>query len=601
MEKGVQPGTIVGIIGDRSVEMIIGILGILKAGGAYLPIDVDYPEQRKQYMLTDSNAEILLITHHLSEGFSFEKEIITLETYKKTEASFESSPPAPCALRHASPASDSFAYIMYTSGSTGEPKGVMVTHRNVVRLVKNTDYVELGEETRILQTGAPVFDATTFEIWGSLLNGGQLVLTDKEVILDARGLTEALKEYHINTLWLSAPLFNQLMQQNIELFEPLNYLLVGGDVLSPPHINRVKQRFPGLKVINGYGPTENTTFSTTYLIEKEFEQAIPIGSPIANSTAYIMDRHNRVQPIGVWGELVVGGDGVSMGYLNSPELTAKKFDQDFQDYQDEKGPAAREHYIEKGKGIDKNPLTSLPLYLSTPLYRTGDLARWLPDGNIEFLGRKDQQVKIRGFRIELGEIENRLCDNEQVKEAVVIDRQNKGEKYLCAYIVPFSDPAPGAAELRDHLSTGLPGYMIPSFFIPMDRIPLTPNGKIHRKGLPMPGAVDMDAAVDYIAPRDSIEEKLAEIWSEILMGKSNASISIGIDDNFFDLGGHSLNATLLVARMHKVFHVKISLMEFFKRGCIREVADYIKEAVKETFITIEPAEEKEYYSLAPAQ
>ena len=567
--KGVQPGSIVGIMGDRSVEMIIGILGILKAGGAYLPIDADYPEQRKQYMLADSNAEILLTTHYLSRMFSFEKEGIHHSSF---------------IIHH----SDNLAYIMYTSGSTGRPKGVVVTHRNVVRLVKNTNYVELEEETRILQTGAPVFDATTFEIWGSLLNGGELILVDKEVILDPYRLGDALKEYDVNTLWLSAPLFNQLMQQNMDLFSPLRYLLVGGDVLSSSHINQVKRKFPGLNIINGYGPTENTTFSTTYLITKEYEQAIPIGSPIANSTAYIVDSHNRLQPIGVWGELIVGGDGVSCGYLNSPEITTEKFDRDFQDDQDE-------------KGMDKNSLTPLPLYPSTPLYRTGDLARRLSDGTIEFKGRMDQQVKIRGFRIELGEIETLLMAHKDIKEAVVIDRRSDEEKYLCAYIVPGSASTPPAGELRGYLSNSVPDYMIPSFFVPMDKIPLTPNGKINRKSLPEPGPVDTDTIPGFTAPRNPIEEKLAEIWSEILMGKSKASLSIGIDDNFFDLGGHSLNATLLVARMHKVFDVKIPLKEFFKKGCIREVAEYIKGAVKETFIIIDPVEEKEYYPLSPSQ
>jgi tyrocidine synthetase-3 len=601
-EKGVQPCSIVGIMGDRSVEMIIGILGILKAGGAYLPIDIDYPEQRKQYMLADSNADVLIAAGPIPESVSMDVHIDScrdaiyrvreiapglnhISTDRKKSGRDES------AIRPYMIDAESIAYIMYTSGSTGRPKGVVVTHRNVVRLVKNTNYVELGEEIRILQTGAPVFDATTFEIWGSLLNGGQLVLVDKEVILDAHRLGDALKEYDVNTLWLSSPLFNQLMQQNIELFSPLRYLLVGGDVLSPPHINRVKRKFPGLDIINGYGPTENTTFSTTYLITKEFEQTIPIGSPIANSTAYIVDSHNQLQPIGVWGELVVGGDGVSCGYLNSPEMTVEKFDQDFQDDQDD----------QEEKVIDRNPLTSLPLYPSTPLYRTGDLARWLSDGTIEFKGRLDQQVKIRGFRIELGEIESLLLKHERIKEAVVIDYRSGEEKYLCAYIVPDSALTPPAGELRDYLSNALPDYMIPSFFVPVDKIPLTPNGKIDRKSLPKPGALEADSNVGYIAPRDVIEEKLAEIWSEILMGKSNASISIGIDDNFFDLGGHSLNATLLVARMHKVFDVKISLMEFFKRGCIRQVAEYVKEAVKEVFIIIEPVEKKEYYSLSPAQ
>ncbi|HLP60851.1 MAG TPA: amino acid adenylation domain-containing protein, partial [Candidatus Deferrimicrobium sp.] len=382
IEKGVLADTIVGIMVERSLEMIIGILGILKAGGAYLPIDPDYPQERIDYMLKDSGAKIMVGNWHACSEIHHSSFIV-----------------------HHSSHSNHLAYILYTSGSTGQPKGVMVTHRNVVRLVKNTNFVPLTEDTRILQTGAPVFDATTFEIWGSLLNGGQLVLVPKEVILEAHRLAKELINHCINTLWLSAPLFNQLLQQDSELFAPLSYLLVGGDSLSPGHINRAKRQFPALKIINGYGPTENTTFSTTYLIEKEFERNIPIGRPIANSTAYIYDIYDsydkclRLAPIGAVGELVVGGDGVARGYLNNPELTAAKFKHDLWDY--------RDNQDEKNKRLARS------------IYKTGDLARWLLDGNIEFLGRSDQQIKIRGFRVEPGEIENRLANYPGIKEAVV--------------------------------------------------------------------------------------------------------------------------------------------------------------------------------------
>jgi amino acid adenylation domain-containing protein len=528
--------------------MIIGILGILKAGGVYLPIDPDYPEERKQYMLKDSNTGILV------SEVSGEITVIDLKDIVEESKIFPTPPTYPTHL----------SYIMYTSGSTGRPKGVMVNHRNVVRLVKNTNYVSLTEETRILQTGAPVFDATTFEIWGSLLNGGQLVLVNKEIILDAHLLGEALKDHQVNTLWLSAPLFNQLMQQNIEL-----------------RINRVKQRFPGLKIINGYGPTENTTFSTTHLIEKEYEGSIPIGRPIANSTAYIVDKQGQLQPVGVWGELVVGGDGVSMGYLNSPELTNSKFQ--ITNYK--QIPNCKLQITNKGEketGLENSPLRfSASQLLSFSLYRTGDLARWLPSGTIEFKGRIDRQVKIRGFRIELEEIENQLLKHPQVKEAVVTDGENEGEKYLCAYVVPHeahgawsTEHAEGGPALKEFLSQTLPAYMIPSFFIPIDKIPLNPNGKIDRKSLPEPGIMKPDTGVAYTAPRDALEKQLAEIWAEVL----DIGAAVGIDDNFFDLGGHSLNATTLAARMHKAFHVKIPLVEFFVRGCIREVAQYIKEA-----------------------
>jgi amino acid adenylation domain-containing protein len=547
MEKGIQPGSIVGIMVERSVEMIIGILGILKAGGTYMPIDPDYPQQRINYMLADSNTGTLLTSQNLSLGTTSEKEIMPLEDHRKPATNPSNS-----------------AYIMYTSGSTGHPKGVMVTHRNVIRLVKNANYVPLTVQTRILQTGAPVFDATTFEIWGSLLNGGQLILTGKEVILDAHRLGDALNTFNANTLWLSSPLFNRLMQQDIELFAPLNYLLVGGDVLSPANIDRVRETFPNLKIINGYGPTENTTFSTTYLIDRTFELNIPIGSPISNSTAYIVNTNNHLQPVGVWGELCVGGDGISCGYLNSPEMTAKYFNRSY-----------RSHGS----------------YIS---YKTGDLARWLSDGNIEFLGRRDFQVKIRGYRVELGEIESQLLNHMDINEAVVIAKEKENNnKYLCAYFT--SSKEVDISSLRDHLSKKLPDYMIPTYFTQLEKLPLTVNGKIDQKVLPAPEIKTTDP---YIAPRNDLEEKLVQIWSGVLgVEKEN----IGIDTNFFDIGGHSLNATVLMSRIHKAFDVKIPLGEFFKQGTARELAQYIRNAVKETFNVIQPVETKEYYPLSPSQ
>jgi amino acid adenylation domain-containing protein len=593
IKKGVVSGDIVGIMGERSMEMVVGILGILKAGGVYLPIDADYPEQRKQYMLADSSANVFItagsIPESISGGVHIGSQWDEWPIYCIRETKM--------GMRHFSTEGKQYgrdkshpymidagssAYIMYTSGSTGEPKGVMVTHRNVVRLVKNTNYVELGEETRILQTGAPVFDATTFEIWGALLNGGQLVLTGKEVILDAHQLAGALEVNRINTLWLSSPLFNQLVQQSIALFSPLRYLLVGGDVLYPIHINRVKHRFPGLKIINGYGPTENTTFSTTYLIEEAFEQNIPIGSPIANSTAYIVNSHNQLQPIGVWGELIVGGDGVSCGYLNSPEMTADRFKEK------KKGTGK---YSDKYS--DKYSFLTHPLTHS-PIYKTGDLARWLPDGNIEFSGRIDQQVKVRGFRVELGEIEDCLLKWDEIKEAVVIAvPDEKGDKSLCAYIVSESDIP--VSRLRDYLSNQLPGYMIPSYFTWLEKIPLNPNGKIDRKALPAPEARVTEA---YAAPRNEVEEKLAEIWSSVLGVKKE---TIGIDSNFFELGGHSLKATILVSRIHEAFNVKLPLTRVFQSPVIRRLGESIKEASKEAFISIDSSEKKDFYRLSSAQ
>jgi len=601
IEKGVKPGIIVGIMVERSIAMVMGILGILKAGDVYLPIDPDYPEERIDFMLKDSNVRFLATTPKLQvkvkavvEGKSRQPRLplqfVDIKTYPAYASEPSRSTLTSTSICQVSPANN--AYIMYTSGTTGGPKGVLVTQRNVVRLVKNTNYIQLTEKTQILQTGAPVFDATTFEIWGSLLNGGQLLLTGKETIMDARQLRRTLMRFAINTLWLSASLFNQLLDYDTDVVSSLDYLLVGGDVLSIPHINRVRRASPGLIVINGYGPTENTTFSTTYHIRGEFAGSIPIGKPIANSTAYIVDRNDYLQPIAVSGELLVGGDGVSCGYLNDPELTAEKFDHDlwdFQDYHDRKN--LKETVLLGSK------LYPRPYALGSRLYKTGDLARWLYDGNIEFLGRIDHQVKIRGFRVELGEIENQLLTHGKVKEAIVMVRKDNNDKYLCAYIVakPGEINPIVESQLREYLSDRLPDYMVPSYFTQLDSIPLNPNGKVDRKALPEP---EMKTGENYIAPRNELEEKLVDLWSEILNVEKE---KISINDNFFHLGGHSLKVTILAARIHKELKVDVPLSEIFKTSHIRGLAAFIKKAETKKFFFIGVVEKKEYYILSSAQ
>jgi tyrocidine synthetase-3 len=601
--KGLHGEEIVGIMVEPSVEMNSALLAILKAGGAYLPINPNYPGKRKKYLLRESGANILTTTRLLAEAdeevIRWEGEKIFLEEIFKNKITGDTGHPRRKSFP-AHPLTHSptqLCYIIYTSGSTGKPKGVLVEHRNVVRLVKNTNYLEFRGRDRILQTGALEFDASTFEIWGALLNGLELYLAAKDTILTPEKLKAALYRYNISTIWMTSPLFNEVVDADIEIFQSPGNLLVGGDVLSPSHINQVKKRFPLLNIINGYGPTENTTFSTTFRIERECSRHIPIGRPIANSTAYIIDKYDHLVPLGVEGELVVGGDGVTRGYINDPELTAEKFDQDFQDDQDdrdEKSPAARGTSKEKEIGTGKHSFTSLPLYLSTPLYRTGDLARWLPDGNIEFIGRIDHQAKIRGFRIECGEIENQLLTHEKIKEAVVLVKINEnGDKYLCAYIVSVENIP--KTEIENYLSKHLPGYMMPSYIMQIERIPLTANGKIDRNALPTPEIIP---GSEYIAPRNIVEETLVQLWSEVLL-IDNASI--GIDDNFFELGGHSLKATVLVSKIHKALDVQVPLAEIFRTPTVRELAQYIKEAEKERYAAIVPVEKKEYYALSSAQ
>jgi amino acid adenylation domain-containing protein len=578
--EGVGNKDIIGIMIHRSIEMVYGVLAILKSGSAYLPVDPDYPQERIHYMLMDSSANLLLTgnvhTGNLEEGPT----VIDI----KNEAIYSGDRSNLPTIGN----SDDPAYVIYTSGTTGRPKGVLVEHINVVRLVKNTNYITFYPHDRLLQTGALEFDASTLEIWGTLLNGAGLVLVSKETILNHGRLKNVIRKSNITIMWLTSSLFNQV--SDIELFEGLTHLLVGGDVLSPPHINRVRKRFPHLNVINGYGPTENTTFSTTYLIEdhdpdREPHKTFPIGKPIANSTAYIVDKNNHLMPVGVPGELIVGGDGVSRGYLNDPGLTAEKLDRDFQDDQDDQD--------EKGTG--KYSLTSLPLYPSTSLYRTGDLARWLPGGNIEFLGRLDYQVKVRGFRVELEEIRNVLLKHKDVEDAVVISRSDKtGENYLCAYVVT-SLGISQISRLNDYLSERLPRYMIPSYFAALDQLPLTPNGKLDRDALP---EVETIPGTGYCAPRNEREEKLIKIWSDVLDIEAER---IGIDDDFFQSGGHSLNAIRLISQVHRAFNTEITLTRLFQSPTIRKLSLYMEQTSENKHSPIELAEKKEYYMLSPGQ
>jgi acyl-coenzyme A synthetase/AMP-(fatty) acid ligase/acyl carrier protein len=392
-----------------------------------------------------------------------------------------------------------------------------------------------------MPTGALEFDASTFEIWGALLNGASLYLAHRDSILNFEQLKRVVKKQGVTIMWMTAALFNRVSDAGLEVFEGPRALLVGGDVLSPVHINRVRDRFPRLTMINGYGPTENTTFSTTFRIEKQYEDSIPIGKPIANSTAYILDRNNCPVPIGIVGELVVGGDGLARGYLNNPVLTADKFNRSYRTYR---------------------------------TYKTGDLARWLADGNIEFIGRIDSQVKIRGFRVEPGEIERLLVRHEYINDAVVIAREDKnGDKYLCAYVAAVRPGEVGpdeiTAHLKNYLAHTLPAYMTPSYYALLDAIPLTSNGKVDRKALPGP---ELKIGTAYEAPRNGVEKQLAALWAEVLGIDEETA---GIHDNFFDRGGHSLKATMLVALVNKTFGIKISLADIFRAPTIRQIAELL--------------------------
>ncbi|NLD47202.1 MAG: amino acid adenylation domain-containing protein, partial [Clostridiaceae bacterium] len=555
VENGVKRDSIVGIISGRTIEMTAGILGILKAGGAYLPLDHKYPEERTLYMLKDSNTKVLLLDRKFKEVFSFDGTVI--------EFGFENNEEIDSSNVGINVSWEDLAYVMYTSGSTGQPKGVEIIHRNVVRLVKNTNYIVIGKEDRILQTGAPVFDAATFEVWGALLNGARLYLVDEDVLMDAHKLGAHIKEHRITILWLTSSLFNQLSEINPEMFCTLRCLIVGGDVLSVRHINKVRKLCPSLSVINGYGPTENTTFSVCHIINKDYERSIPIGKPISNSRAYIVNGSNRLQPIGVAGELCLSGDGLGRGYLNQPELTKEKF-------------------------VDN------PFEKGCLMYRTGDRARWLPEGTIEFLGRMDSQVKIRGYRIEIGEVEARLSKYSEISECVVVaGSDNNGNRYLIAYYV--SKEAIGLSELRSFMSAALPDYMVPAYFVHLDEMPLNQNGKIDRGALPVIEN-QINTGSEYVPPVTALEKKLAEIWQGVL-----GTEHVGLYDNFFELGGHSLKATILVSRIHRELNVEVPVTEIFRNATVKELSLYIGQASDSKFVYIEEAERRDFYPLSAAQ
>lgn len=539
---GVEQEVLVGICVERSVEMLVGLLGILKAGGAYVPLDPAYPQERLTFMLEDTKTPILLTQQRLAQRLlSSNATIVCLDSEWETIA-LQSKENL---LNQVN--ADNLAYVMYTSGSTGKPKGTSIPHRGVVRLVKETDYADLNSEEVFLQLAPISFDASTFEIWGSLLNGARLVIMPPSPP-SLEELGQAIQKHHVTTLWLTAGLFHVMVEQRLEDLRSLHQLLAGGDVLSVPHVCKVLQHLDKCRLINGYGPTENTTFTCCFTI-KDVEQSnpsVPIGRPIANTQVYILDPYLQLVPISVPGELHVGGDGLARDYLNRPELTEKKF--------------------------ILNPFSGEP---GARLYKTGDLARYLPDGNIEFLGRIDHQVKIRGFRIEPGEIETTLSQHPAVQETVVIVREDgPGNKRLVAYVVETKNEGQRAnsTELREYLKTKLPEYMIPSAFVLLEALPLTPNGKVDRRALPAPDISERSLEDNFVPPCDELELQLARIWEDILNVHP-----IGVQDNFFDLGGHSLLAVHLIAQIQKQFERKLPLVTLFQCPTIEYLASILRQ------------------------
>jgi amino acid adenylation domain-containing protein len=533
---------------ERSIEMIIGILGILKAGGAYLPIDPGYPAERSDYMLKDSGAKILLT--NLPEGWSFHHSSFTI---------------------HHSP--NNLAYVIYTSGSTGRPKGVAIRHFSVVNLAfSQKRYFNIIKEDRILQFSSMCFDASVEQVFISLFTGSCLVLVDKDTLLDSKKFEEFIAVQGITHLH-AVPSFLNTMR--LKGTYNLKRIVAGGDICP---VSLARKWGTQCEFYNEYGPTETTVTSVELKVSHVDDRwvRLPVGKPVGNTVVFLLDKGMKLTAPGLPGELYIGGDGLARGYLNRPELTAETF-----------------------VSVSYKSYRTYRTYISKKIYKTGDLARWLPAGDLEFLGRVDNQVKIRGFRIELGEIERRLQDHRAIAGAVVISRESEGgDRYLCAYFAGADGV--GGPDLKKYLSRGLPDYMIPAYFVKLERIPLNPNGKVDIRALPEPGPGL--SGREYIAPRDEIEEKLAEIWKEVLnIGRNLENRSIGIDDNFFELGGHSLRATTLVYRIYQEFEISIEIGDVFTYPSIRELGQRIKESEVLAYIEINPSEEKEYYPLSYAQ
>ena len=543
--KGVGRGDLVSVCLDRSPDLIVGLLAIAKTGAAYVPLDAEYPAERLRFMLRDSGARVLLSDrrHALRLPGGGGCTVVLLDEEASAIAGQQASPLDLTALD-----GQDRLYVMYTSGSTGQPKGIEIRHCGVTRLVLNTDYIEWQDDDRVAQASNVSFDAATFEIWGALLNGVALVIAERETLLDPEALGEWLAAERIRVLFLTTALFNRMARARNRGLAGLRVLLFGGEAVDMRCVRQVWDRNRPERLLHVYGPTEATTFATwrPVGVEDLAEGATaPIGLPIANTELYLLDAQRQLTPLGVPGEIYLGGDGLAKGYWNRPELTAEKF---------------IEHPWKPG----------------ARLYRTGDLGRRRADGAIEFLGRIDDQVKIRGFRIELGEVEAALRSEEGVRDCIVVVRDDgSGDKTLVAYAA-VGDSTLDGAELRRRLRDRLPAFMTPAVVATLPSLPLTPNGKIDRAALPDPADVAAEPTGDYLAPQGELERALSEIWRDVLRVER-----VGRYDNFFDLGGHSLLLTEVHSRIRQS-HDSISLVDLFQYPTVASLAGYLSGGADES-------------------
>ena len=530
---GVGPEVPVGLLARRSVEMIVAMLGVLKAGGAYVPLDPDYPRERLAFMLEAARCPVL-VTHGVTAEDLLLGAHVLLDTADPTIDSESDADPAN------DTDAENTAYIIFTSGSTGTPKGIVIPHRAINRLV-SADYIELGASNCVAQASNASFDAATFEVWGALLSGAQLAGLPLDVILTSRDFAEEIRRRRIDTLFLTTALFNQIAYESPETFAPLENLLIGGEAADAAAVRQVLEKGRPRCLLNVYGPTESTTFASAQVVHEVSPTAVtvPIGRPISNTRFYILDARLQPVPVGVTGELYIGGDGLARGYLDQPVMTAERF-------------------LPDPFGIEPG----------ARLYKTGDLTRWLADGRVEFVGRNDFQVKLRGFRIELGEIEAVLRTHERVRDAVVVARTDvRGDAYLTAYVVAADGPLPASGELRTFLKEKLPEYMLPSVYLILNQLPVTLQGKVDRTALPRPERAERELSAPFVAPRNAIEEVLAGIFTEVLKVER-----VGVNDNFFELGGHSLLATQAVSLVRKTLQTDLPLRKMFEAPTVASLA-----------------------------
>ena len=548
---GVGPDARVAIGVERGLEMVVGMVAVLKAGGAYVPLDLSYPPERLQFILKDSAPVALLLQGDVpgwAGGINADIHVIDLTD----EVVF--SKQAETNLERAETGVDAecLAYVIYTSGSTGIPKGSEIPHRSIPGFIFGTDYVSFDEETVLLQHSSVSWDPLTLELWPALLSGGRSVLARQQRITKGEEIREYVQGHGVNTLWLTAALFNLIVDSDVKCLQGLKYLMTGGEAASVVHIRRAMEQLPGVRMVNGYGPSECTVFSNCYVVPEDLPESVislPIGKPIGDRRMYVLDAAMNVAPIGVVGEAYIAGASVARGYLQRPDLTAERFVPD--------------PYSTQGGGR---------------LYRTGDLVRWRRDGTIEFVGRNDFQVKVRGYRIELPEIEARLLEYDGVREAVVIAQEGAaGSKRLVAYYTESASNLHqrngkshfGAEELRGYLAQRLPEYMVPAAYVRLESLPLTPNGKLDRKRLPAPDG-NAYSAGEYEEPQGEIETKLAVIWREVLEVKR-----VGRRDSFFELGGHSLLAVTMIGRLREVLELEVEVGVIFEYPCLSDFANKI--------------------------